>query len=119
MAAPNIFNPSNCTLARTSLAATTAATAIVTNSAASNTAVRLTSLYVANVGNATASVTADIHNGTTVQSNIAFGISVPANATLVVVTSESKVHLAEGESIRLTASANGTLQGTASYEVLS
>lgn len=119
MAAPNIFNSANCTLARTSLTATTAATAIVTNSAASNTAVRLTSLYVANVGNATASVTADVYNGTAVQSYLAYSINVPANATLVVVTSESKLHLAEGESLRLAASANSTLQGTASYEVLS
>lgn len=119
MAAPNIFNPSNCTLSRSSLAATTSATAIVSNSAGSNTAVRLTSLYIANVSNSTANFTADIYNGTAVQSNIATGIAVPTGASIVVITKESGIHLVEGESLRLTASANSTLQGTASYEVLS
>lgn len=119
MAAPNIFNPSNCTLSRSSLTATTAATSIVSNAASSNTAVRVSSLYVANYGNATATLNVDVYNGTAIQSNVVFGVSVPANATIVVITAESKMHLVEGESLRLTASANSTLQGTASYEVLS
>lgn len=119
MAAPNIFNPSNCTLSRSSLTATTSAASIVSNAASSNTAVRVTSLYIANYGTATTAITVDVYNGTAIQSNLAYTVSVPANATLVVITSDSKVHLTEGESIRLTASANNTLQGTASYEVLS
>lgn len=119
MSAPNIFNPTTCTLARSSLTATTAATSIVANAAASNTAVRLTSLYVANYGNATATITVDVFNGTSVQSNLTFGIPVPMNSSIVVITKDSGLHLAEGESVRLTASANSTLQGTASYEVLS
>jgi len=119
MAAPNIFSSANCTLSRTSLTATTAATPIVSNSAGSNTSVRMTSLYVANYGAIPAAITVDVYNGTAVQSNLAYSVVIAANATLVVITSDSKVNLLEGESLRLTASANNTLQGTASYEVLS
>lgn len=119
MAAPNLFNPTNCTLANNSLTATTSPTSLVANAAASNTAVRVCSVLVANTSNATASVTADLYNGTAVLANIASGIVVPPNATLVIITKDSLLHLTEGQSLRLTASANGTLQGTAAYEVLS
>jgi hypothetical protein len=119
MAAPNIFNPSNCTLARTSLTATTAAANLVTNAANSSTAVRLTSLYLCNYGTATANCTLDVHNGTSVLSNITYGLPIPVNATIEVISSASRLHLTEGESIRISANANSTIQATVSYEVLS
>lgn len=119
MAAPNIFNPSNCTLNRTSLTATTAATAILTNNANSGTAVRLTGLYICNYGNATANCTLDIHNGTSIQSNLIYALPIPVNGTIEVISSAARVHLTEGESIRISANANSTIQATLSYEVLS
>ena len=119
MAAPNIFNPSNCTLSRTSLTATTVAANLVTNAANSGTAVRLTGLYICNYGSATANCTLDIHNGTAIQSNLIYALPIPVSGTIEVISSAARVHLTEGESIRISASANSTIQATVSYEVLS
>lgn len=119
MAAPNIFNPSNCTLSRISITASTVAANLVTNAANSNTAVRLTGLYICNYGTMVANCTLDIHNGTAVMSNLIYAMSIPISGTIEVISAAARVHLIEGESIRISANANNTIQATASYEVLS
>lgn len=119
MAAPNVFNSANCTLTNSFLAATTSPTSLVSNAAASNTVVRVISVYISNNANATSTLIADVYNGTAVQANVAYGVSVPVGSSLVLLAKDSPLHLIEGQSLRLTASANATLQGTASYEVIS
>jgi len=96
----------------------TSASGIV--SCQSNQVLKINSLYVSNIdGVNTATITADIHNGTNVLSYLVKGTSVGAGGTVNIVTSETPIYVTEGQSIRLTASASGDLSGFVSYERIS
>lgn len=117
MAAPNIVNVSTITGKTAVQAITTSATAIVSNSAASNKVFKVNSLYISNVdGTSAADLTVDLYRSS-VAYRIASTISVPADSTLDVIT--KPIYLEEGDSLRLTASANSDLEGVCSYEEIS
>jgi hypothetical protein len=114
MAAPNIVNVTTIFGRTAVLAITTTATAILSNPAASNEVLKCNLLLVSNVdGTNNASVNIDIFRSSTAFP-IAFQMTVPAGATLDILS--APLYLEEGDSIRLTASANGDLVGTVSYE---
>ena len=52
-------------------------------------------------------------------SDLAHTVSVPADASLVVLSKDTALYLEENDTIRLTASANGDLQAICSYEEIS
>jgi hypothetical protein len=117
MAAPNIVNVTTITGKTAVQAVTTSATAIVTNSAASNTVVKINALYISNVdGVNNADITVDIYRSTTPY-RIAYTVVVPADAVLDVLS--KSIYLEEGDSLRLTASANSDLEAVCSYEIIS
>ena len=117
MAAPNIIAPTTITGNTAVLAITTAATAIVTNSAASGKVLKVDQLLITNVnGTANATVNVDIYRSSTAY-NLAYLMTVPAGATLDIVS--SRIYLQEGDTLRLTASINSYLQGVCSYEDIS
>lgn len=119
MAAPNIVNVATITGKTAVLEATTTATAIVTNSAASGKVFKLNSIIVANIdGTNAADITVDLFRSS-VAYPIAKTITVPADATLVVLSKETAMYLEEGDAIRCTASANSDLQVVCSYEEIS
>ena len=123
MANPNIINATSILgkIAYDTDIATTAS-AIVTNSASSGTLVKINSLIIANIdGTNAADITATVRNaaGGTTYSTLANTISVPADATLVVVSKDSSIYLEEDMSIWLASSAAGDLSATCSYEVIS
>lgn len=119
MAAPNIVGVTTITGKTAVQAVTTSATAIVSNSAASGKVFKVNSLTVANVdGTNAADITVDLYRSTTAY-RIANTISVPADASLVVISKESGIYLEEGDSIRCTASANSDLEAICSYEEIS
>ena len=116
MAAPNIFNATVITGNTAVLSVTTVATAIVTNSAASGRVFKVNSLTVANIdGVNPADISVDLFRSS-VAYNLASTITVPADASLVVISKENAIYLEEGDSIRCTASANGDLQAICSFE---
>jgi predicted GTPase len=119
MANPNIIDVSEIK-GKTSLQnISTSATEIVANGSASNKIIKINSLVVSNIsGNTAGEVTVDFFRDS--QSfKFASTISVPANATLVVISKETGVYLEEGDSIRCEASANNQLQAVCSYEEIS
>jgi len=117
MAAPNIVNVSTIIGKTAVQAVTTSATAIVTNSAASNKVFKINALYVSNVdGTNAADITVDIFRSSTAY-KIAHTVSVPADSTLDVIS--KSIYLEEGDALRLTASANGDLEAVCSYEEIS
>lgn len=117
MAAPNIVNVATITGKTAVQTITTSATAIVNNSAASNKVFKVNALYVSNVdGVNSATVNVDLFRSS-VAYRIANTITVPADATLDIIT--KAVYLEEGDSLRLTASANGDLEAVCSYEEIS
>jgi hypothetical protein len=117
MAAPNIVNVSTITGKTAVQAVTTSATAIVSNSAASGKVFKVNALYVANVdGTNNADITVDLYRSSTAY-RIAYTVVVPADGSLDVLS--KAVYLEEGDSLRLTASANSDLEAVCSYEEIS
>lgn len=117
MAAPNIVNVATI-IGKTAVQAVgTSATAIVTNSGGSNKVFKVNALYVSNIdGSAAADITVDLFRSSTAFP-IASTISVPADATLDIMS--KAIYLEEGDSLRCTASASGDLVAVCSYEEIS
>jgi hypothetical protein len=118
MVAPNVVNVSTITGGTSVQSVGTAATAIVTNAAASNLVYRINSLIISNIdGVNDADITVDLFRSS-VAYRLASTITVPADASLVVISKDIGLYLEEGDTLRLTASAAGDLQGICSYEVI-
>jgi len=117
MAAPNIVNVATITGKTAVQAVGTSATAIVTNSSGSGKVFKVNALYVSNVdGAAAADLTVDLFRSSTAYP-IASTISVPADATLDIMS--KAIYLEEGDTLRCTASAAGDLVAVCSYEEIS
>ena len=119
MAAPNIVNVATIN-GKTAVAnVSTVAADIVTNSAASGKVFKINSLVVSNIdGTSAADITASLYRSS-FEYKLVHTISVPADAALVVISKDTSIYLEEGDSIRVTASANGDLQAVCSYEEIS
>jgi hypothetical protein len=119
MAAPNIVNVATITGKTAVLNATTSATAIVTNSAASGKVFKINVLNLANINGSNAvDVTVDLYRSS-VAYNIMYTVSVPADSTLVGISKDTAIYLEEGDALRITASSNSYLTAICSYEELS
>ena len=117
MAAPNIVNVATITGKTAVLAVTTTATAIVTNSGSSGKVFKINALYISNIdGVNAADVNVDLFRSS-VAYRIAQTISVPADATLDIIS--KSIYLEEGDALRITASANSDLEAVCSYEEIS
>ena len=116
MAAPNLLNLATINGKMGVQVITTAPTAIVTNSAASGKVVKVNALYVSNIGASPASVNIDIYRSSTAY-RVGYTITVPNATTLDLIS--KFLYLEEGDTLRLTASANSFLEAVCSYEELS
>lgn len=119
MAAPNLKTPTTVTGKTVGYAVTTSMAAALTNSASSNKVFKVNSVYCANIdGTNAADITLEWFNGTTAF-KIGNTITVPADATQVLVSRESYIYIEEGQSLRAQASAAGDLELVISYEDIS
>lgn len=117
MTAPNLASPKSIVGKVAVQAVPTSATAIVSNAAASNTLVKVSTLYVGNIDTAAPfKITVDIFRASTAY-NILYQVSIPAGAGLDILS--KAINLEEGDSLRLTANTVSKLQAVASYEVIS
>ena len=120
MANPNIVNVSNILGRTVGQSIGTSLSAIVTNSSGSNKIFKINSLVVSNIdGENTADVTVEFFDNQSTAFKLANTITVPADASLVVISKETAIYLEENDSIRLLASATGDLQAVCSYEEIS
>lgn len=118
MAAPNVLNVTSILGSTDVQSVSTTVTAITTNSAASNKLYKINSLVVSNIdGENDADVSVDLFRSSTAY-YIARTITVPADATLVVISKDMGIYLEEGDALRCLASANGDLQAICSYEII-
>tara|TARA_R110002110_G_scaffold194464_1_gene403358 strand:+ start:79 stop:453 length:375 start_codon:yes stop_codon:yes gene_type:complete len=124
MAAPNIVNVATIKAKTDTLLLTgTSAVQLLENPASSGKVMKVNSLVVANVdGTSAASITVGIYpeddiGGTAVL--LASTISVPADASLIVIDKNMGLYLEENTSIGVTASAANDLACTITYEELS
>ena len=102
---------------------TTAATSIVSNAAASGKVLKINTLIVANVdGTVAADITVNKYSAAALGGTafpIASTVSVPADASLIVVDKTTAIYLKENESIGATAGTAGDLVVTCSWEDIS
>ena len=124
MAAPNIVSVTTIT-GKTAVVdlTSTSATAVVSNAASSGKVFKINSLIVSNVdGSSAADITISLYSeddigGTATQ--IVSTVSVPADASLVVIDKSTGLYLEEDKSIGATASAASDLKVVCSYEEIS
>jgi len=129
MANPNIVNVTSIlgsTLVRTP--SSTAAVSILNNAASSNTVVKINSLVAANTSGVAVNCTVSYYTNETVEGNapsggtafpIASTVSVPANASLVVIEKSNGIYLLEDNCISVTSGTANNLTFSISYEVIS
>lgn len=106
----------------------TTAVVLLPNAAASNNVFRVNQIVVANNTTTAASATVSIYtNGSVAQGSapssgtafpIANAISVPANASLIVVDKTTALYLMEGTSITITSGTANALTYSISYEII-
>lgn len=123
MATPNI-NTATAITGKTSGTALTStnATAVLTNANSSNLLLKVNSVYVANVdGTNACDITlryfAAASGGTGFA--LASTVSVPADATVVIVSKEAPIYLPENSRLEATAGTASDLEVVVSYEEIS
>jgi hypothetical protein len=124
MAAPNIVNVTGIYGENSSVSlTTTGATSIVSNAASSGKVLKINTLIVSNVdGTNAADITIDKYSAAALGGSafaIASTISVPADASLIVIDKTTSIYLKEDESIGATAGTANDLIVTCSWEEIS
>jgi len=118
MANPNLVNVTSITGESVQAALTTTLTTEIL-AAASDTLVKVNSIIVANIdGSSAVDVSVFITKSGGSPVAIASTISVPADATLVVVDKNTALYLEEGDNLEAGASANSDATITVNYEIL-
>ena len=124
MAAPNIVNVTTIT-GKSAVVdlTTTAATAVVSNAAASGKVFKINSLVVSNVdGTNAADITVSYYSAAAIggtATQIVSTVSVPADASLIVIDKNTSLYLEEDRSIGATAGSANDLKVVVSYEDIS
>jgi hypothetical protein len=119
MAAPNLKSPTTILGKTARYAVTDSLANALANSAASGKALKINSIFCANVdGTSAADISVSIYNGTT-DFYLAKTIAVPADATQIISTKETYFYLEEGDSIRAIANAASDLELVIGYEDIS
>ena len=115
MANPNVVAVSSI-YANTAVDADVAASAVSLLTCASNKLIKVNSLIIANI-DGTNAATIDVWvTRSSADYYIAKTISVPADATLVVIDKNMGLYLTESDVLKIQASAAGDLSATCSYE---
>jgi hypothetical protein len=121
MAAPNIVNITSIVGNTATLNVNTIAANIIVNAAGSNQVYKVNTVTIANIDNAnTYNATVSLLRGG-INNFIAANVAIPYNATLVLVSKDTSMYVAEGDaiSVRGGPNSNGKLWAISSYEVLS
>ena len=124
MTAPNIVNVTTIT-GKTNVVSltTTNATLVVENPVSSNKVFKINSLVVSNVdGTNAADITIALYSEDNIggtATEIVSTVSVPADASLVVIDKNTSIYLEEDKSIGATAGSASDLKVVVSYEEIS
>ena len=119
MAAPNLKNPTTITGKTARYAVTASLASVLANGAASGKALKINSIFCANVdGTNAADISVSIYDGST-DRYLAKTIAVPADATQIISTKETYFYLEEGDSIRAVANEADDLELIIGYEDIS
>tara|TARA_R100001126_G_C4870116_1_gene172520 strand:+ start:11 stop:379 length:369 start_codon:yes stop_codon:yes gene_type:complete len=121
MAAPNLVNVSTITAKSVQATLnTTLTTEILANASSSDKVFKVNNIIIANIdGSSAVDVSVFITKSGGSPIAIASTISLPADATLVVIDKNTGIYLEEGDNIEAGASANSDATITINYEELS
>ena len=131
MAAPNIVNVATITAKTTSYTPSgTTAVVLLTNAAASGKVLKINSLVASNVDgtNAINTTVSYYTNGAVAQGSAPSGgtafpivstVSVPANASLIVIDKSTQLYLEEGTCVSITSGTASKIAYVVSYEEIS
>jgi|TARA_Y100000310_G_scaffold27428_1_gene26100 hypothetical protein len=121
MANPNIVNVGTISGKTLGAALGTGTADLVTNSGGSGKIFKINSVYVSNIdGTSAAACTLTFYDSSaTATWHLVKTVSVPADATLVVISKNEAVYLEEGDKIAGYADVAGDLQVVISYEEIS
>lgn len=124
MAAPNLLTVGTITGKTTySALSTTSETSVLSNAASSGKVFKVNSIVVSNInGVAAADITIAVNSaaaGGGTSYAVASTVSVPADASLIVVDKSMPIYLEEDKSITATAGTSGYLEVVISYEEIS
>ena len=122
MANPNIVNVSSIYGNTTYLVpGTTSATTWTALTPASGTVNKVNNIVASNVTASAATVTVSVNSATGgggTAYRIAYQISVPANASLIIVDKTTSFYVGEAQSVVVTVGTSSAIELTASYEAL-
>jgi hypothetical protein len=124
MAAPNIVNVTSIIGVTTAVGlSTTAVTTFLSNAASSNKVLKINTIIASNIdGSAAADITVKYHlaaagAGTSIA--LANTITVPADASLVIIGKDNPIYLEENRSLTAQSSAANDIAIVCSYEDIS
>ena len=89
---------------------------------ATGTVNKLDNIVAANVTSTAATITVSINSATGgggTAYRLAYQITVPANASLIVVDKSTSIYVGEGQSIVVTSGTSSAIEMTAAYEAIS
>ena len=123
MASPNIVNVTSI-YGNTSylIPSTTGATTWTALTPATGTVNKIDNIVASNVTSSAVAVTVSINSATAgggTAYRIAYQISVPANASLIIVDKTTSFYVGESQSVVVTVGTGSALELTASYEAIS
>jgi len=117
MAAPNIVGVTSIYGRVAGQAVGLTTTAIVNNGSSSGKVFKVNSLVISNVhGTDAADITATLNKNQATEYHLTKTVTVPADATLVVISKDTSIYLEENDSVDLVASAASKLEAVCSYE---
>lgn len=123
MTAPNLGNATTITGSAIQVSLTnTSATSLCSNASASAHSFKIESIMVANTSSSAANITINVYSAASLGGTafpIASTISVPPNASLIVVDKTNSFYLLENQSIGATAGTANALVVLASWEDIS
>jgi hypothetical protein len=122
MANPNIVNVTSIFGSTTYLTpSTTAATVWTALTPAVNTVNKVNNIVASNVTASAVAVTVSINSATGgggTAFDIAYQISVPANASLIIIDKTTSIYVGEAQSIVVTVGTGSAIELTSSFEAL-
>lgn len=122
MANPNLFAATSAYGSTSYLIPTgTSATTWTALTPATGTVNKIDNIVASNVTGSAAAITVSINSATGgggTAYRIAYQISVPANASLIIVDKTTALYVGEGQSIVVTSGTSSAIEMTASYEAI-
>jgi hypothetical protein len=118
VSAPNILNATSCIGKTTAYAATATVSAVITNTASSNTLYKINTIVATNSSTSATTVSIDLYR-TLTSFPIASNITVPAGTMIVILGKDTPIYLEEGDALRFSAGVASAITTITSYEVIS